>query len=421
MKPLRSPLTDLRINPARLKDDFDTLAAIGATDAGGVNRPALGEAHLAGRAWFRQRILEAGLEFRSDGAGNHSGVLSCSQPDAATLLLGSHLDSVLDGGRFDGALGVLAGLEVLRTVKEAGLALPVNLEAIDFTDEEGTLYGLLGSMSMAGKLTAQELQNPRGGRQQLLEGLQRAGLSEDGLLNARREPQKLAGYLELHIEQGPRLIKARAQVGVVTGIVGIASYRLTFTGRADHAGTTPLPDRLDAAQGASAFTLIVRQTVLDEFPACVANVGQLRLEPGAFNIVPARAVLGLEFRAADVPTFERLGTALLAHAQAAAQRFGLGLEIEFLGKHHPAPISDRSQQAILQAAETLGLVHLSLPSGAGHDGQSLAELCPVGMIFVPSVGGASHSPREFTDWQDCVNGTNVLLLAALRLAIADIS
>ncbi len=412
-----STFSALRINPHRLQSNFAALSAIGATPEGGVNRPALNTAHLEARQWFRQRAMEAGLDFRVDSAGNHSALLTCTDPAAPTLLLGSHLDSVPNGGRFDGALGVLAALEVLCTVKDFGLTLPVNLEAIDFTDEEGTLVGLLGSAALAGHLTPQDLQSPRGGRDALLDGLACAGLTETGLLAARRDPATLAGYLELHIEQGPRLIQVGADIGVVTAIVGIASHRLAFTGRADHAGTTPMPDRLDAAQGAAAFTLAVRQMVMDEFPECVANVGALHLEPGAFNIVPARAVLALECRSADPSIFDPLEAALLERARLEAERFGLGLEIEFLGKHAPAPMSALAQQAITEAAEALDLRHIPLASGAGHDAQSLAPLCPAGMIFVPSVGGASHAPREFTEWQDCINGANVLLHAALRIGL----
>ncbi len=408
--------SSLRIDSSRLRDDFEALALIGATGDGGLHRPALGEAHLAAREWFRERVEAAGLEFRVDGAGNHSAFLACGPEDGPTFLLGSHLDSVPHGGRFDGALGVLAALECLRVVKEAGISLPVNLEAIDFTDEEGTLVGLLGSAALAGKLTPEELADPRGGKEALEAGLARAGLTEGGLLNAQRDPAFLAGYLELHIEQGRRLVDAGVDIGIVTSIVGIGSARLTFLGRADHAGTTSMTDRLDAAQGASAFTLAARQLTLDEFEGCVANVGAMQFEPGAFNIVPERVAVSLEYRAPDADVFDRLEAALLAQAQTEAERFGLGLEIEKLGSHAPSPMSDAAQEAFAQAADALGLSHLSLASGAGHDAQSLAELCPAGMIFVPSAGGASHSPREFTEWEDCVNGANVLLQGVLGMA-----
>jgi N-carbamoyl-L-amino-acid hydrolase len=423
LKGLDPRLSRLRIDAERMQSDFDALSMIGSTGDGGVHRPALSAAHLEARAWFRERVRQAGLAVQVDSAGNHSARLECGlRAEAPVLLLGSHLDSVPHGGRFDGALGVVAALEILRTVQEAqseGLPrLPVHLEAIDFTDEEGTLVGLLGSSAAAGRLTAEQLLAPRGGREALLEGLQRAGLQESGLLAARRDPSRLAGYLELHIEQGPRLLGAGAQIGVVRSIVGIVAYRLTFIGRADHAGTTPMADRLDAAQGASAFLLGVRQTVMADFPECVANVGRFEIEPGAFNIVPARATLSLEFRAAQPRALEHLEQVLLALAQGEAARFSLDLQVEPLGRHAPIQLSPAARAAVQSAAQALNVRTLALDSGAGHDAQMMAAVCPAGMLFVPSQGGASHAPREFTTWQDCVQGANVLLQAALRMAEA---
>jgi len=310
----------------------------------------------------------------------------------------------------------MAAPEVLRTIKDAGLRFGLNFEATDFTDEEGTLVGLLGSASLAGHLRPEILQNPGGGRESLVEGMKRAGLSDESMLRAARSKGSLAGYLELHIEQGKRLERAGINIGIVSAIVGIWSYRLSFIGRADHAGTTTMEDRLDASLGASAFTLAAREIVMNDFPNCVLNIGNMEFTPGAFNIVPARVDVSLEFRSPDEEEFQRLDKALLERAKAEAQRFGLDLKVEFLGKHSPTAMSEKVQRTFADACETLGLTHTSLVSGAGHDGQSLADICPVGMIFVPSVDGASHSPREFTEWEDCVNGANVLLQAALRLA-----
>jgi N-carbamoyl-L-amino-acid hydrolase len=395
---------------------FKELAQFGATGDGGVNRPALSEAHLAARNWFRDQIEKVGLEFRTDGAGNHSAFLACGPKDSPTLLLGSHLDSVPKGGRFDGALGVMAAFEVLRTIQDAGCRLKVHLEAIDFTDEEGTLVGLLGSAALAGHLNRDLLQNPRGGRQALVEGLQRAGLRDDSLLAAARQKNALAGYFELHIEQGRRLERAGVNIGIVSAIVGISSYRLTFTGRADHAGTITMEDRLDASLGASAFTLSARAIVMKDFPDCVVNIGKIELTPGAFNIIPAQAEVWLEFRAPNEVEFKRLDSALNECAYKEARHFGLDLKVDPLGKHNPTQMSAVSQEAITDACDSLRLTHTPLVSGAGHDGQSFAGICPVGMIFVPSVEGASHAPREFTKWEDCVNGANVLLQAGLRFA-----
>ncbi len=424
----------LRVNPDRMLDSFTRLASIGATDAGGVHRPSLTEAHLAARKWYREEIERAGFEFRTDGAGNHSAVIARERSDrsnpqhneeiasgqqtplAMTLILGSHLDSVPNGGRFDGALGVVAAFEVLQTIRESGISLKVNLEAMDFTDEEGTLVGLLGSAAIAGHLRPQDLQSPRGGRDNLVEGMKRAGLSDESLLSAARPKESFAGYLELHIEQGKRLEKSRINIGIVSAIVGIGSYRLSFIGRADHAGTATMEDRLDASLGAGAFTLAARELVMMKFPGGVVNTGKMDFAPGAFNIVPARVDVALEFRAPTQKDFDAMDEALIALAKEQAARFGLGLNIEFLGKHSPTPMSDLAQNAFASACDDLGLTHTPLTSGAGHDAQSLADLCPVGMIFVPSVDGASHSPREFTEWGDCVNGANVLLHAALKIA-----
>jgi N-carbamoyl-L-amino-acid hydrolase len=412
-------LHSLRVNSERMLTAFNELAQLGSTGDGGVHRPTFSEAHLAARRGFRDQIQKAGLEFRTDGAGNHSAFLAASSLSGTTptLLLGSHLDSVPNGGRFDGTLGVMAAFEVLRTIKDAGLDLTLNLEAIDFTDEEGTLVGLLGSAALTGRLQPEALQNPRGGREALLAGMKRAGLSEQSMLGAARPKESLAGYLELHIEQGKRLEHAGVDIGIVSAIVGIWSYRLSFIGRADHAGTTTMDDRLDASLGASEFTLAARDIVTSDFRDCVVNVGNMEFSPGAFNIVPARVDVALEFRSAEEEKFKRLDATLLAQAQEAAGRFGLELKVESLGRHSPSLMDNRVRETFASACDDLGFKFLSLSSGAGHDGQSFDGVCPAGMIFVPSKDGASHSPREFTAWEDCVKGANVLLQTVLRLAL----
>jgi N-carbamoyl-L-amino-acid hydrolase len=405
----------LRVNSTRLLDSFSALSLIGATGDGGVSRVALGEAHLAAREWFHAEADSAGLEFRMDAAGNHSALLACGDENPPTLLLGSHLDSVPNGGRFDGALGVAAALEVLKTLKENKIKLRLDLEAIDFTDEEGTLVGLLGSSALTGRLHPEALKNPRGGRQNLLEGLKRSELSEERIFRAARQKETLAGYLELHIEQGKRLERMGIDIGVVSAIVGIRSYRLSFTGRADHAGSTLMTDRADASLGASAFTLAAREIVMNDFLNCVVNVGRMEFVPGAFNIVPAKVDLSLEFRSPEEEEFELLDAALMTCAKEQAARFGLALEIECFEKHVPNLMSAEIQKAFADSCNCLGLTHMPLASGAIHDGQSFDGICPIGMIFVPSMDGASHAPREFTKWDDCVNGANVLLQTALRL------
>lgn len=405
-----------RVDADRLKHDFDELAAIGRTESGGVDRPALSPAHLEARAWYLEQAAEAGLEASIDEAGNHSAILPAVASDARTLLLGSHLDSVPSGGRYDGALGVLAALEVLRVVKDEGLRLPVALEAIDFTDEEGTLVGLLGSRALAGSLEPAMLAAPRGGRDALLAGLSRAGLEEERLVDARRNPASLVAYLELHIEQGPVLEHCGAQIGIVAAIVGSRSFELVFQGVAAHAGTTPMDTRRDAALGAAAFVEAVPRTVTTEFPGVVATVGRIELEPGAFNVVPGRARVALEFRAASADELDRLEQRLLRKAREVTASHELELEVEPVGRWEPTELDASIRQAVAAAAAALGLAAHEMPSGAGHDAQALASVTPAGMIFVPSAGGVSHQPDEYTAWEDCVNGANALLHAALELA-----
>ena len=400
----------MRVDEARLREDFEALAAIGATPAGGVDRPSLGEAHLAARRWFLERAAASGLETRVDAAGNHSAVLPAGGP---TLLLGSHLDSVPDGGRYDGALGVIAALHVLLALQ--GHDLPLTLEAIDFTDEEGTLVGLLGSEALTGVLNDETLRNPRGGREALLAGLERAGLREEHLREAQRDPATLAGYVELHIEQGPRLERAGAQIGIVTGIVGARSYTLHFRGTTGHAGTTPMDSRRDAGLAAAVFAASASALVVRDFPDCVATVGDMSFQPGGFNVVPGSVRVSVEFRSLAREQLDALESVLLDEARAAAGEHALGVDVTPVGHWAPTVLDAGVRAAIEAAADGLGLAALELTSGAGHDAQALAGITPSGMIFVPSAGGVSHTPLEHTDWQDCVNGANTLLHTALEL------
>jgi N-carbamoyl-L-amino-acid hydrolase len=399
----------MKINNRRFKSKFFNLAQIGATPNGGVHRPSFSEEHFQARNWFRTQTISSGFDFKIDGAGNHIARIDCGVSGAPTLILGSHLDSVPDGGRYDGALGVVAALEVLLSIKDADLKLPIHLEAIDFTDEEGTFIGLLGSSAQGGKIRAADLTETRGRKDGLVSGLTRSGLTPETIIHAARKPSTLAGYLELHIEQGSKLIDTKADIGIVTSIVGIYSFIINFIGRADHAGTTSMFSRLDPSQGASAFTLACHSLVKKSFPECVINIGNMDFFPGAFNIVPEKVAVSLEFRAPNSSLLSQLKSEIINVAKETSKLYNLGVEIENLGKHDPALMSQSIQDAISEASTVLGLKSILLPSGAGHDAQSFADICPTGMIFIPSIKGASHSSREYTPWNDCENGANVLL------------
>jgi N-carbamoyl-L-amino-acid hydrolase len=409
----QAPLT---IDEERFAADLAAMNAIGWTNESGMQRTTFSDAHAEVRTWFLDRARAAGLRTRVDGAGNHSAILQAADPRARTLLLGSHLDSVPSGGRFDGALGVLCGLEVLRSVQDAGLDLPVSLEAIDFTDEEGAALGTLGSWALAGELTSDALASPRCGRDVLLSGLERMGTSEEGLLTAARDPAGLAGFLELHIEQGPVLERAGVQIGIVTGICGNVSFDIVFRGAARHAGTTPMDARRDAGLGAAGLILAVRETVTRDFPGCVANIGYVHLEPGAFNVIPGVARLKLEARSPEDDELEKVSATIAELARAQARRWDLGVEIEPIGRWNPAPKDPRMRSAIAESASQLALSAMEMPSGAGHDAQVMAKITPSGMLFVPSRDGISHHPDEYSSLDDCINGANVLLSATLRLA-----
>ena len=407
----------LKINEDRLMADLEALAQIGQAETGGMNRLALSAEDVAGRAWFKARVLADGFEFREDGAGNQSALLrSTVNPNARTVLAGSHLDSVPNGGKYDGPLGVLSALEALRTIREAGLQLPVHLEAINFTDEEGSVLGMIGSHGLTGHLQREEFARAKGGEAALFEGMRRIGISAESALASARDPQSLAGYVELHIEQGTRLESAHIDIGAVTSIVGIRWFWLQFAGQAAHAGTTPMDRRADAMLGAARFVQQVRERVMQRYLPGVVNCGQLQVQPGAFNIVAAQARLALEFRHATEDQLDQMEADLLALAQTIAEECGLMLTIEPLTTHAAALMDERVVSAIETAAAGLGLRHTRLASFAGHDAQSLCRVTPSAMIFVPSVDGISHNPREYTRQQDVVNGANVLLHTIVALS-----
>ena len=417
----------LEVNAERLLADLDELSNIGKTPEGGVSRLALSAPDQEARAWFQARVEEAGLDFAKDGAGNLFATLPCPNPEARTLLAGSHLDSVPNGGRFDGPLGVLSALEALRTLQEAEVTLPVHLKCVSFSDEEGTWIRLMGSRAFAGTLTrasmaaepaltAVELKDDRGGPDRFAAAMAGVGITADSLLNAKCDPTRYAGFVEVHIEQGPRLEEAGLDVGVVTEIFGIRWQWLRFVGEAAHAAGTPMARRKDALWGAADFVLRAKALVESEFAPGVMNCGQAQFKPETFNIVPAEVRLALEIRHGSPEKMEAMQRQLVSLAQACAEEYRLMLEVEPVGQVPPAPLDEGVVDLIQQAATGLGLKHTKLTCFAGHDTQTLSAVMPSAMYFVPSVGGISHNPEEYTKPEDVVNAANVMLHTLLRWA-----
>ena len=403
----------LRVNEDRFLSDLKELAQIGATPDGGVSRQALTPADIEGRRWFQRKIAEAKLDYAIDGAGNQSAILHSHPPSEKRILAGSHLDSVPNGGRYDGSLGVLVAFEALRTLKDSGIKPPVSLEAVNFTDEESAIMGLMGSKALVGQLTESDFERSRVDRDELTRRFSAIGITRESMLAARRDD--VLAWVELHIEQGTRLETAGIEIGVVNAIVGIRSIHVTFRGEAAHAGTKPMELRRDALWGASQFVMRARQHVMDNFAPGVCNVGMINAKPGAFNIVPAEVYCALEFRHGTEAAMDQMQAALLRLLQECATEFNLSVEYEATPPVIPATMSESVMGAIERAADVLRLSRKRMLSFAGHDTQNVATIAPAAMYFVPSAAGISHNPNEFTSDADCVNGANLMLHTLLEM------
>ena len=404
------------IGASRLLDGLTSLACVGATSAGGVNRPAYSDDDLSARSLVREMMRDAGLAVHIDTAGNSIGTRAAQSGDLPSIVIGSHTDTVLDGGRFDGALGVLAAIEVARTLRELGAGLRHPLEVVDFQNEEG---GLIGSKIVAGRFTRDALPLRAASGYTIGEGIARLGGDADRLDDARRVPGSIAGYVELHIEQGSVLENAGASVRIVQGIVGIWYWNVIVEGLASHSGTTPMLGRRDALLAASRFVDAVHRVVTAKPGRHVGTVGRLAVFPNAANVIPGRVELTLELRDIDATVVTELFAVVERQADVIGASTGTTILLSPTLANTPSPTHERVQRAVARAADSLGLSALHMPSGAGHDAQNMTVLGPSGMIFVPSVGGISHSPAEYTRDVDVVNGAEVLLAAVMALDAED--
>ena len=404
------------ISLPRLKSHIETLSTYGRNpDGRGITRSCWSPAHEEARGWLLGKMKGAGLETRVDPAGNTFGVLP---GEGAAVLTGSHIDTVPEGGPLDGALGVLAGLECLQTIKEARLPVRRPLAVVAWSDEEGRYGSLFGSRAFTGKLDPSQIPNLRSlDGESLVDAMARAGYEAARAPDARCDPRALHAYIELHIEQGPHLEAARLPIGLVEGIVGIRRNRLTFVGEPDHAGTTPMAWRKDAFLAACEYALKAREHIVKKGSGrSVTNFGRIELAPGVSNIVPARAVLMQEMRELDGRILARLDRECVTLARTVARRRGLRVVVDTLSRTEPARCAPRVMEAVQAACEKLRLAYKRMPSGAGHDAQNLASVTASGMLFIPSRGGRSHRPDEMSDWKAIGRGTNALLHTLLQLA-----
>ncbi len=406
---------DLRVDAGRLRADIEGLAEFGRDPKGGISRPSFSRADLEAREWLKDRISAAGLACREDGAGNIFGRL---EGPGKTVMAGSHIDTVLNGGKFDGTVGVLTALECLRRIKEEGLPLARALEMASFTDEEGNLVGdFLGSRAFLGLLDKDALRNGRTsfGRP-LAEVLEGTGFTIEGILGAHDGRPDLEAYLELHIEQGPVLDDEGIPVGVVEAIAGKRYLLGSFTGAASHAGTTPLELRRDAFLGLADMALRSTRHVAANHYGAMITIGKVAVHPGSFSIVPGRVEFSLDYRSSSPEVLRDLDRELAAIAEDVAATRGLAFAAKILDATEPVLVPARLLGILEGECGRRGTPFLRVMSGAGHDAQILASACDAGMIFIPSPDGASHSPEEAIRWDDLEKGANVLLGALVKLS-----
>jgi N-carbamoyl-L-amino-acid hydrolase len=403
----------LRADPGWMEKRILQLSEFGKNPEGGVSRVAFSDADIQGRKYIFGLMEQAGLKVRIDAAGNIIGRREGRNPKLPVILFGSHIDSVPKGGNYDGDVGVLGAIESIEVMNQHKIETDHPLEVIVFTDEEG---GLVGSKAVAGDLSQDALKIVSHSGKTIEEGIRAVGGDPAKLASAKMAPSEILAYVELHIEQGGILESEKINIGVVEGIVGINWWDVTVTGFANHAGTTPMKGRKDALVAAARLIEAVSSIATNMPGRQVATVGKIHAEPGAPNVIPGKVVMSLEIRDLSKAKIDQV----FEEIQKAANKIGseTGTTFAFApvdATAVPAPTDERIRKIIDHSAKDLGLTTKLMPSGAGHDAQDIAQIAPVGMIFVPSIGGISHSPKEFTTAQDMANGASVLLQTVLRL------
>jgi N-carbamoyl-L-amino-acid hydrolase len=397
------------VNSQRLQASLEKLSEFGRNADGGVTRLGYSDVELAARKYVMELMRDAGLAVRMDEAGNILGWRAGSMRLPA-LMFGSHIDSVVHGGNFDGDVGSMGAIEVIRALNEGRVETRHPLEVVVWTNEEGNHFGVptMGAGIAGGSIGPEILARKDEEGLTVADWLRKYGQDPAHLTDARIARGAMAGYLELHIEQGPHLDEKKIPIGVVQGIVGITRWSCVVTGFANHAGTTPMDRRRDALAAASRELLAGRDVVRSEPGGQVGNVGFMKAEPGAINVIPGRVEFPIELRDLEAAKVDRMWASIAEKIKQIDKEENVETVCEKSAVVKPAKTDAAMQSAIREAATQLGLKTMDLPSGAGHDAQEMAPVAPFGMIFVPSRGGISHSPKEFTSWADVANGAEVL-------------
>ncbi|MDY0924751.1 allantoate amidohydrolase [Pantoea trifolii] len=411
--------SEAQIAAARVMARCDALAEISESEDG-LTRVYLSPEQLRANARVGDWMQAAGMTTWQDAVGNICGRYEAAQPGAQALLLGSHLDTVRNAGRYDGMLGVLSAIETVQWLHDRQQRLPLAIEIVGFGDEEGTRFGitLLGSRGMTGSWPESWVTHPDGNGITVAEAMQDVGFDAAKILDAARDVNEIAAYLELHIEQGPCLEQEDLALGVVTAINGARRLNCSFIGEAGHAGTVPMTHRKDALAAAAEWMVFIEHTTQEHDPQLVATVGTLSCLPGAVNVIPGEVQLSLDVRGPQDEPLERLLSTLLTQAQAIALRRGLTFSSNTYYQIAATACDARLQQALSHAVETVQGRSLSLPSGAGHDAIAIAERWPVGMLFVRNHRGISHHPAESVQTADVALGVQAYLQAVCDIARA---
>lgn len=406
-------IAQISVNQDRLEKRILDLAQFGIQENGETERVAFSDADVAAQQWAIEQLKTMDIETHIDYAGNVIGIRKGTKPNMKPISFGSHIDRVPHGGNYDGCVGSMASLEVLKVLDENKVKTKHPLEIIIFSNEEG---GVVGSRAIAGHLNKSAFGVKNSTGYTIGEGMMRLGGDTTRLAEVARKKGDVAAFIELHIEQGGTLEKENLEIGIVKGIVGLKWWDVEFNGFANHAGTTPMNARKDALLAASKFIIAVNEVAKSFDGSQVATVGRIKSEPGAPNVIPGHVVTSLEIRDLSSEVIEEMYTAIEKRAVEISNESGVEIIFNKLDTTaDPAIMDSTIQSEIEKSIQSLGLSYKSMPSGAGHDAQDMALIAPTGMIFVPSKNGISHSPKEFTSAVDMANGANVLLQTILAL------